>query len=113
MPEAMATPAVEVCLPAALANTERVALLVVFDPLEESIVEAPALFGQSNYVSGYPNEEIRWYGCHYCFRVVGSNSYYSLIIPIYLFFCPNNFAYIRLPVKNDVASWIQGKGSIW
>ena len=110
MPEAMATPAVEVCLPAALANTERVALLVVFDPLEESIVEAPALFGQSNYVSGYPNEEIRWYGCHYCFRVVGSNSYYSLIILIYS--DPNNFAFIRLHVKNDLASWIQSKGSM-
>jgi len=85
MPEAMATPAVEVCLPAASVNTEMVTLLAVFDPLEESIVEGPAPFGQSNYVSGYPNEEIRWYGCHYCFRVVGSNSYYSLIILIYIF----------------------------
>ncbi|SRR6266581_8353428 len=103
MPEAMATPAVEVCLPAALANTERVALLVVFDPLEESIVEAPAPFGQSNYVSGYPNEEIRCYGCLYCFRVVDSNSYYSSIILKYILYSdPNNFAFIRLPVKNDL-----------
>jgi len=84
MPEAMATPAVERCLPAASVNTEMVTLLAVFDPLEESIVEGPAPFGQSNYVSGYPNEEIRWYGYHFCFRVVGSNSYYSLVILIYI-----------------------------
>jgi len=88
MPEALATPAVAVCLPAALVNTEMVALLAVFDSLEESIVEAPAPFGQSNYVSGYPNEEIRCYGYHYCFRVVDSNSYYSLIILIYIIFWP-------------------------
>ena len=112
MPEAMATPAVEMCLPAALVNTEMV-VLAVFDQLEESIVEAPAPFGQSNYVSGYPNEEIRCYGCLYYLRVVDSNSYYSSSILIYILYSgPNNFAFIRLPVKNDVASWIQCKGSM-
>jgi hypothetical protein len=114
MPEALATPAAVVCSPAALVNTEMVALLVVLDPFAESIVEAPAPFGQSNYVPGYPNEENRCYGCHYCFRVVGSNSYYSLIILIYSLSCgPNNFAVNRLPVKNDLAAWIHGKGSMY
>ena len=56
MPEGLATPAVAVCLPAAVANTEMVTPLAVFDPLEESIVAVPAPFGQSNYVSGYPIE---------------------------------------------------------
>ena len=77
-------------------------------------MEALALFDQSNYVSGYPNEEIRCGGCHYCFRVVGSNSYYSLIILIYsLSFGPNYFAFIRLSVKNDLAAGIHGKGSMY
>ena len=80
MPEALATPVVGVCLPAALANTAMVVLLAVFDSLEESIVEAPAPFGQSNDVPGYPNEEIRCFGRHYYFRVVGSNSYYSCFV---------------------------------
>ena len=77
-------------------------------------MEAPAPFGQSNYVSGYPNDVIRCFGLHDCFRVVGSNSYYSLIILIYSLSCgPNNFAVIRLPVKNDLAAWIHGKGSMY
>jgi hypothetical protein len=105
MPEALATPAVAVCSTATLVNTEMVVLLAVSGSYEESTVEAPAPFGQSNYVSGYPNEEIRCYGCRYCFRVVGSNSYYSLIILIYSLSCdPNNFAVIRLHVKNDLAA---------
>ena len=77
-------------------------------------MEALAPFGQSNYVPCYPNEEIRYYDCHYCFRVVGSNSYYSLIILIYsLSFGPNTFVSIRLPVKNDLASWIHAHGPMY
>ena len=75
---------------------------------------APAPFGQNNYESGYPNEEIHCCDYHYCFWVVGSNSYYALSILIYtLPFGLNNFAFIRLPVKNDLASWIHGKGSMY
>ena len=114
MPEALATPAVAVYSPAALVNTEMGILFAVLDPSAESTVEDPAAFDQSNYVSGYPNEEMRCFGCHYCFRVVGSNSYYSLIILIYsLSYGPNNFAVIRLHVKNDLAAWIHGKGSMY
>jgi hypothetical protein len=114
MPEVLATPAVAMCSLAELVNTEMVVLLAVFDPSAGSIVEAPAPFGLSNYVSCYPNEENHCYDCHSCFRVVGSHSYYSLIILIYsLCFGPNNFAFIRLPVKNDLAAWIHGKGSMY
>jgi hypothetical protein len=114
MPEALATPAAEMSLPAVLVNTEMVILLALFDQRAVSIVEAPAPFGQSNYVSGYPNEETRCYDCHYCLRVVGSNSYYSLIILTYSSsFGPNYFAFIRLPVKNDLAARIHGKGSMY
>jgi hypothetical protein len=87
-----------VALPAVFGPLEEsiaVALLVVFGPLKESIVVALALFVQSNYVSGYPNEKFRYCGCHCCFRVVGSNSYYSLIflIDIFIVFCPKKFCF--------------------
>jgi len=105
MPVALATVAVVVYVPVAMVNTEMVVLLEAFDLRQENIVGAPAPSAQSNFVSGYPNEAIHCYDCHYCFRVVGSNSYYSLIILKYIVsFGPNNFAVIRLPVKNAVAS---------
>jgi hypothetical protein len=65
------------CLPVVLMNTEMAVLLALFHLRVESIAEVLAPSGQSNYVPCYPNEEIRCYDCHYCFRVVGSNSYYS------------------------------------
>jgi hypothetical protein len=105
MPAVLATVPVVVYVSVAMVNTEMVVLLEAFDLREENSVGAPAPSGQSNFVSGYPNEAIHCYDCHYCFRVVGSNSYYSLIILKYIVsFGPNNFAVIRLPVKNDVAS---------
>ena len=113
MPEPQATPAVAACSPAAMANTGMVVLLAMFDPLVVNIAVALAPSGQSNDVSCYPYEEIRCYGRHYCFRVVGSNSYYSYIILIeILYFEPNNCTFIRLPLKNDFAPWIQSKGSM-
>ena len=59
MTVARATFAVAVCLQAGLVNTEMAVLLALVDLLQESIVVAPVLSGQSNYVSGYPNEEMR------------------------------------------------------
>ena len=59
MTVARATFAVAVHLQAGLVNTEMAVLLALVDLLQESIVAAPLLFGQSNYVSGYPNEEMR------------------------------------------------------
>lgn len=49
-------------------------------PRGEHIVEALALFAQSNYVTGYPNEDVRLVGCHYYCRVAGSKSYYSFFV---------------------------------
>jgi hypothetical protein len=105
MPAALATVAVEVYVPVELANTELAVPLVVTDLRVVSTEAAPAPSGQSNFVSGYPNVAIRCYDFHCCFRVVGSNSYYSLIILKYIVsFGPNNYVVIRLPVKNDAAS---------
>ena len=105
MPAALATVPVGVYVPVALVNTEMAVPLVGIDLREVSIEAAPAPSGQSNFVSGYPNVAIHCYDFHYYFRVVGSNSYYSLIILIYIVsFGPNNYVVIRLPVKNDVAS---------
>ncbi len=70
-----ANPAVEVCMPAAAVSME--ALLAALAQLVEHIVEALAMFAQSNYVSGYPNEEVRCVDYHYYCRAAGSNSYYS------------------------------------
>ena len=70
----------------------------------------PAPSGQSNLVSDYPNEAIHQHDYRYDFRVVGSNSYYSLIILIeMLSFGPNYCVIIRLSVKNDEASLIHSK----
>jgi len=105
MPVVLAIVPVVVYVQVAMVNTEVEVPLVGIDLLEGSIVAAPAPSGQSNFVSGYPNEAIDCYDRHYCFRVVDSNSYYSLIILKYIVsFGPNNFVVIRLPVKNDVAS---------
>ena len=102
---ALATVAVVVCVSAALANAVMAVLLAAFDLREVSIGAAPAPSGQSNFVSGYPNVAIHCFDFHYYFRVVGSNSYYSLIILNYIVsFGPNNYVVIRLPVKNDAAS---------
>jgi hypothetical protein len=77
MPAALAIVLVVAYIQVAMVNTEIEELLAAFDLLEGSIVAAPAPSGQSNFVSSYPNEAIH---CHNCFRVVDSNSYYSLII---------------------------------
>ena len=66
-----------VCMLAAGVSME--ALLVALALLREHTVEALAMFALSNYVTGYPNEVVRWVDCHYC-RVAGSNSYYSFFV---------------------------------
>jgi hypothetical protein len=63
-------------------NTEMEAHLALFDLREESIVAESVPSGQSNFVPGYPNEAIHCSDYQYCFRVVGSNNYYSLSILI-------------------------------
>ncbi len=73
----LATVAVSVYVPAALAKFEVEGLPVAPGPSMESIGVAPARSGQSNYVSGYPKEETHCYDFHSHFRVAGSNKYYS------------------------------------
>ena len=103
MPAALATVPAGVYVLVALVNTEMAAPLVGIDLRVASIEAAPALSDQSNFVSGYPNVAIHCYVFHYYFQVVGSNSYYSLIILIYIVsFGPNNYVVIRLPVRLPV-----------
>ena len=105
MPGALATVAVVVDVPAAMVNTEMAVPIVVFDLPGESIVAAPAPSDLSNYVPHYPNEASHSWDYQYYFRVVGSNSYYSLMILIYvLSLSLGTFAANCLPVKNDIDS---------
>lgn len=106
MPEAPATAVAAVGeVPAALVNTGMVVPIVVIDLRGESIVAAPALSDLSNYVSDYPNEEIHACDYQYYFRVVGSNSYYSLMILIYVLSLSSGTCAVNcLPVKNDIVS---------
>ncbi len=73
------------CMLAAAVSTE--ALLVALALRGEHTVEALAMFARSNYVSGYPNEDVRWVDCHYYCRVVGPNSYYSCFVLYILTSC--------------------------
>jgi hypothetical protein len=60
-----------------LVNTETEAHFETVGPSMENIVREPVQGDQSNYVSGYPKEEIHCYDCHSHFQVAVSNRYYS------------------------------------